>query len=109
MRPQRVGDFTVESLMSGIAAGLGSAILDQYDTVTLVSDATPPLSVNLRDATASGPPSPIAQLLRPTVILTGRAGRKVIAPYGESTGSHGGPFLLVLGLVGVGFVLGRLT
>jgi len=101
--------FTVESLLSTVASGLGTALLEQYDTVEIRTEATPPLSVNLRDATASGPPSPISQWLKPTIILTGKAGRQVIAPYGPSEGSFGGPFLLLFSIIGVGFVLGRLT
>lgn len=92
-----------------VVGGLTETFLRQYDTVTIASNATPPVTVNLKDALASGPPSPAARWLQPTVILTGPAGRQVIAPYGVSSGSHGGPLLIVLGLFGLGFVFGRLT
>lgn len=94
---------------NAVLQGVTQSFLAQYDTVTIATNATPPITVNLRDALAKGPPSPIAQWLQPTVVLTGAGGQQMIAPYGASAGSHGGPILLVLGLVGFGFILGRLT
>ncbi len=115
-REARLSDFAQEAgpnlwnaIAAGLAGGLSNAFISQYDTATFASSATPAVTVNLRDALADGPPNPYAQWLKPTLVLSGPAGRQVIAPYGPSSGSVGGPLLLVLGIFGAGFVFGRLT
>lgn len=92
---------------NAVTAGVTQAFLNQYDTITIATNATPSVTVNLRDALASGPPSPVAQWLQPTVILTGPGGQQVVAPYGVSGGSPGAIPLAVLTLLGLGYLLGR--
>ncbi len=57
-----------------------------FETVEIRSNLTPPLEFSLR-----GPSNPTVQALlnqvQPTVILKGKAGRFVIAPKGESSGT----------------------
>lgn len=94
---------------NAVVSGLTNAFLNQYDTITIATNATPPVTVNLRDALASGPPNPVARWLQPTVVLSGPAGQQMVAPYGASSGSHGGPVFLVLALFGLGYVFGKLS
>lgn len=67
-----------------IDAGLLATSL--MDTVTIKTNITPDLTVNVRDA-VSGPSSPVTRLLQPTLIIRGGSvGSRVIAPHGESKG-----------------------
>ncbi len=80
-----------------------------WDRVEFRSSATPSISADIA-YDPNGPPSPLLQWLKPTVILTGNAGRTVIAPYGQA--GEGGGFVAVgffAAIVGIGFVLGRLS
>ena len=76
-----------------------------YDRLQFRSHLTPPIGIDL--ATAGGPPSLFTRLVRPTIILSGQAGRTVIAPEGEASPVVGA--LVSLGLVGVIFALGFLA
>ena len=89
-----------------VAAKLVPAI---WNHVQFRSAATPDLDAEVA-YDPNGPPSPALQWLRPTVILTGAAGRTVIAPYGLAPDS--GALVAVgafVGIIGIGFVLGRLS
>lgn len=90
-------------LVGALTGGLTSL----YNTVEIRTSVTPPAVIDLAAlAQNSGPPSPITKFLRPTIILSGNAGRQVIAPYGEAEGGWG-PSLTALGVVvGIGFGLG---
>ena len=80
-----------------------------WNNVEFSSSATPTLNAEVA-YDPNGPPNPLMQWLKPTVILTGPAGRTVIAPYGQAGGGGGVVALgVLLGIVGVGFVLGRIT
>lgn len=80
-----------------------------FDTVTIWTDYTSPVTVNVAEALKPGPPHPLLAALRPTIMLSGPAGTRVIAPYGtaDRDGGWRGPALLAGALVGV-FLLGRL-
>jgi hypothetical protein len=81
-----------------------------YNSATFWTEYTPQFSVDITDALAPGPPNPLLELMKPTIVLQGPAGQKVIAPYGVATVSAGleGPF--ILGVLGFGiFMLGRLS
>lgn len=82
-----------------------------YDTIEVRSNAAPPVSINVNDLGAGGPPNPASQALQPTIIFTGNAGRYALAPYGEASPTTG--WLASVGgffaLLGAGFLLGRLT
>ena len=97
--PPDVIDSAGKMNLTAIAAGL-------YDTVEIHSKLTPPIVLNLKDALASGPPNPIVAWAQPTVVLRGKRGRVVVAPYGESEGSILPLLALAGGLVGLGYVLG---
>lgn len=70
------------------AGDLDAALLatSLIDTVTIRTNVTPELRLDLRDL-VSGPSSPITKALQPTVVLQGRLmGTRTIAPHGESQG-----------------------
>lgn len=79
-----------------------------YSSITFMSQVTPTITVNVADL-SQGKPSFLPSLVKPTVIFSGRAGRAVIAPEGEP-GKFTGTIValgLVLGLVGIGYALGK--
>ena len=79
-----------------IDAGLLAVSL--MDTVTIRTNITPDLTINVRE-TVQGPSSPLTAALQPTLILKGGAvGSRVIAPHGESSGGN----LVFAGLVAFG-------
>lgn len=86
-----------------ILAGLASV----YDRLEIRTSVTPPAVIDLYAAAHDqSPPSPITQFLKPTIILSGRGGTEVLAPYGEAEGGWG-PSVAALGIVvGLGFALG---
>lgn len=80
-----------------------------WDSVEFRSAATPPIRAAV-SYDPNGPPNPVMQWLRPTVILTGNAGRTVIRPYGGEGDGPNGTLVFVgffAAIVGIGFVLGR--
>jgi len=82
-----------------------------WSQVEFRSAATPPLRAAV-SYDPNGPPSPVMQWLQPTVILTGAAGRTVIRPYGGTGDGPNGTLVFMgffLGIVGIGFVLGRMS
>lgn len=86
-------------------------VLSVWDRVEFRSAATPPIRAEVA-YDPNGPPNPLMQWLQPTIILTGNAGRTVIRPYGGEGDGPNGTLVFAgffLGIVGVGFVLGRLT
>jgi hypothetical protein len=83
-----------------------------YDTLEIRTTMTPPIV--MRIATMDVPdPNPVSAKLKPTLILSGPAGRRIIAPHGVATAAEGtsmAGFLLASALVatiGLGFVTGR--
>lgn len=82
-----------------------------FDEVEFRSSATPTITLRTQELLREGgTPNPFIQWLRPTVVLRGRGGETVIAPLGPSKGGSILPgLLLVGGLVGVGYLLGRST
>ena len=65
------------------AALLATSLID---TVTIRTNITPELTVDLRSI-ASGPSSPITRALQPTLVLKGRLiGTRMVAPHGNSQG-----------------------
>ena len=80
-----------------------------YDTVTIWTEYTGPVTVNVAEALKPGPPHPLLAALRPTIVLSGPAGQRVIAPYGTASRDGGwkAPALVGGFLLGV-FLLGRL-
>ena len=103
VRVRRYGD--VASLFSG-GGGL-AALANLYDTMEFRTAVTPPAVVDLKGALdSSGGPSPVAQFLQPTIILTGPAGQQTIAPYGVAPDGTAATIGLVMLLMGFGYVIG---
>lgn len=64
----------------------GLLAVSLMDTVTIRTNITPDMTINVRD-TVTGPPSLLANALQPTLILRGgAAGNRTIAPNGEASG-----------------------
>jgi hypothetical protein len=79
-----------------------------YEEIQIRTRATPTITMRTRELLDEGPPSPVLKWLQPTIILKGRSGETVIAPFGVSPGGSLVPGLLVVGgLIGFGFLLGR--
>lgn len=96
-----------EALKQGNPA---ASLANLYSTVQIRTSITPPVNVNVADALQydpNAPPSAIAQFIKPTVILQGPAGRVSIAPYGEAGDGTLMTVLIVAGIMGVGFLVGR--
>jgi hypothetical protein len=85
---------------------------NSYDTAVIETEFSPPLEANIQATLAPGPGAVdrIGRLLKPRISLRGKAGTLVLAaPYGAPS-AHGWIWrggLLVSGLVGLGFILGR--
>lgn len=60
-----------------------NAVAQFFDTIEIRTKATPPILLKVRDLDAAGASSPLLEFLKPTIILRGPLGTKVIAPYGE--------------------------
>lgn len=92
-----------------------AAAAQLYDTVEIRTNATPPITINVRDLGGATGPNPIAQKLQPTITLTGPLGQKVLAPYGPASATLGtvvgigGTFGVAAALGALGFILGRLS
>jgi len=55
-----------------------------YTQAEFWTRVTPPVHFDVVDLVKDGPPHPLTEFLQPTIVLTGPAGRLVIAPYGEA-------------------------
>ena len=95
------GDIDPAALLSGA-----------FDTLEFRTNASPPITVKVADLSSGAQPrtpNPLVKWLQPTVVLTSRAGRSVIAPHGEAGNGTWTAAALVVGLLGVGFLLGHIT
>lgn len=86
-------------------AGLLGGVVESVEVRTTMS---PPVSIKLGEIQLGGPPNPFAQFLKPTFVLKTRMGVSTLAPYGEAGDGTLGAVAVVAGLVGLGFLLGRL-
>ena len=80
-----------------------------YETVEFWTEVTAPVNVNVSELLRPGPPHPVLMALKPTIVLRGPAGERVIAPYGTARrdGAWKGAAAtvgLVLGLMWLGRV-----
>lgn len=82
------------------------ALANIYDTMEVRTALTPPATVDLKSAVASGPPSPIAQFLQPTIILSGPGGSQVIAPYGVAPDGTAGTIAVAAFFMAAGYFIG---
>lgn len=94
----------------GTAAGSGNilaGLASVYNTLEIRTSVTPPAVVDLQSvANSSGPPNPIVEFLKPTIILTGSGGQEIIAPYGQSPDGTAGTIGIVAFMLGMGFAAG---
>lgn len=88
-------------------AGLLSGV---FDTIEIRTSATPNLVMNTRELLdESTPPNPVNVWLRPTIILRGKGGETIIAPYGVSKGGSILPIALLCGaLFGAGYLTAKM-
>lgn len=89
------------------------AVARFFDKVELRTEWTPPISFDMASIDEPGPPNPYGQALKPTMTFTGPAGTYTVAPYGEASRqggvrAAGAGVGTVVGLLGAGFVLGKL-
>lgn len=85
------------------------ALSKLYDKAEFRTSVTPSIAIDVASLdTDGGGPSPWMGLLRPTLVLSGPEGTKIIAPAGEAS-EHGGitGVLLLGALFGIPFLLGR--
>ena len=101
------------NLIDSIASGNPAAALaNLYDTIEVRSSVSPPVRLNVASLVDSGQPSKpswFAQMLKPTVVLSGSGGRAVVAPYGEAGDGTLITVLTLGGLFGLGVLVGRLS
>lgn len=86
-----------------------SAMAQIYSHAEFRTSVTPTIDVDVAslDDEGNGSSSVLLGLLRPTLVLSGPAGTRVIAPAGEASHSGGLTGLLLLaGAIGVPFLLG---
>lgn len=84
----------------------GALASTAYDTVEFRTVLTPPITVSLTEAGSAEPG--IGAWLKPMAIFRGKAGQVVVAPNGEPGGFGWVALpLIVAGLVGLGYLLGR--
>lgn len=95
------------SLKSIITGSLTSSI----ETIEIRTRFSPPIVLKVSELLAEGPPSPVVQAVKPTIILNGSIGRQVIAPAGQSgVNDWKVPTLVLAGVafVGATVVLGTI-
>lgn len=91
----------------------GQLVATAYDTIEFRSRIFPSLAFSTAGLLGGkgGPSGGIAELVKPTVILTGRSGRVEVAPFGSpnpSTGLIG--FMLFAGtLISIGYLVGKVS
>ena len=105
------GPSLVDVLVGGVTAAsqrnLLAGLAAVYDTIEIRTSVTPPAVIDLYAAAHdTSPPSPVTQFLKPTLVLSGRGGTEVLAPYGVAEGGWG-PSIATLGVViGIGAAIG---
>ena len=112
----RLGDFDIGQVVpilgGALTPFLSDTLMQNYSTLEIRSTVSPPVLMNMSDLLdRKAPPSPISQFLKPTMILTDRAGKQtVLAPYGVAENGSAWPGVMLLAtILGTGFVLGRLS
>ncbi len=78
-----------------------------FQKITVTSRLLPP--VQLSTQALSGPTGFWTRLVQPSIVLEGKSGRFVYSPAGEAGQNQGWLWAtaLVLGLVGIGYAIGR--
>lgn len=98
--------FSQDVIDSQGNVNFGALASTAYDTVEFRTALTPPITVKLTEVGNAEPG--IGAWLKPMAIFRGKAGQVVVAPNGEPWGLGWIALpAIVLGLVGVGYALGR--
>lgn len=80
-----------------------------FDEVEFRSALSPTIKVNTKQLLREGRPNPFFTWVRPTVVLRGGGQEAIIAPWGQHPGGSIIPVAgVALGLVGLGYLLGKL-
>lgn len=80
-----------------------------FDEVEFRSALSPTIKVNTKQLLREGRPNPFFTWARPTVVLRGGGQEAIIAPWGQHPGGSIIPVAgVALGLVGLGYLLGKL-
>lgn len=117
--PILVGPFRAALQVAGYSPNIvtdegsvdpGQLVASAYDTIEFRSRIFPSLAFSTASLIGGGPTGGgLAELLKPSVILTGRSGKVEVAPYGTpdpATGLFG--FILFAGtLISIGYLVGR--
>ena len=83
----------------GVGTILTSAFAAAIEEVEIITAFSPSYRVKTKDLTKPGPPNPLLQRLKPTVILRGPIGTQVIAPAGVASSEEWKRNIAVLGLI----------
>lgn len=87
-----------------------TALASIYDTVEVRTNFSPPVRIGVAETIEDDSPQGwFTKLVKPTLVMSGNNGRVVVAPAGEAGDGTLVLVGLLLGLVGIGFVLGRVT
>lgn len=105
-------DILSTALPSIISGDPAAALSKIYSTIEVRTRVTPNAVINIADLGKSNKkPNPIVKWLKPTLVLKGQAGTKIVAPYGEAPpqGGAGTGIAIVGGILGGVFLLGVLA
>lgn len=103
-----LGDVATD-VTSQVLGSAASALLNSYTSMEIRSALTPPITLTSADLLSNTPPSAITSFLQPTLILHGSGGQDtIIAPGGQAGDGTLGGIGFLAGLLGVGYLMGRL-
>lgn len=111
MKTRSLSGVNIVDVIAGLNQGPFHALAQIYSSAQVRTALTPPADIDIASLDSgpgdSGEPNWAVKLLQPTLVLSGPAGTKVIAPAGEAPASTGvlGAALLAA-LVGLPFLIG---
>lgn len=102
--------FPAETVRNDGTINAAGFLAGSYDTIQIRTTVTPDITIDTAELLKErGAPSPMSWV-KPTIVLSGRGGTSIIAPYGPaSSGGWVVPFAVAGLLIGVGVLLGRAT
>jgi len=108
---QPFGDTSSPNLLDALTTGNpAEAIASVYKTIEIHTAITPPIVIDIAGLSSGQPPSAITSFIKPTVILRGSAGGDLtLDPLGDPGDGTLGLVAIFAGLLGAGFLLGRLS
>lgn len=101
--------FPARSILDDGSVDPAMLLAGVFDALEFRSKLTPPVTVRVEELSGGAPPSGFAQWIQPAVVFSGRGGKTAIAPFGVPEVSYGwiGAGGIVVGLLGIGYLLGR--